>query len=162
MSEEGMSLENLQRFDSQFRKEYETRYAKGAHEMLASVPPEEIKSSVQKLGTSFEGKSILSSVQMLSLFARSNENPEAILTTIEREAEDFVKDSPTENHDGTWKDVKRVRELTQNSPMGNVTYLLWEKTAGKYKEIHGDWPQTDEEKQRLEEAIERAKTVKVS
>jgi len=39
---------------------------------------------------------------------------------------------------------------------------MWEKTAAKYKEIHGEIPQTPEEKQQLQEAKERAKTIKVS
>ena len=162
MLEEGMTLKTMQRVDSQINEEYETRHAKGAHEMLASTTPEEIKSLVRELGKNFDGTSILSSVQTLSLFARSSTDPKAILAAIEHDAEDFAKESPTESHDGTWRDVKKARELTQDSPLGNVTYLLWEKTARKYKETHGEMPRTDEEKRRLEEAKERTQKTKVS
>lgn len=158
----GPTLENMQRFDAQVNQEYMTRYATGAHEMLAAVTPDQIKSSVKEYETSFGGrKNILASVQSLAMFARSNVDPEAILTAIGRDAEDFAKDSPTEHNDGTWEDVRTMNELMANSPLGNITALLWEKTATVYKDRYGKMPETEEEKQRFEDAKVRAKTTKV-
>ncbi len=161
MAEEGISLENIQQMESQVRDEYELRYARGAHKMLSKHAPDEIKDSIRKWSNEFQGKSILSTLQDLSLFARNNDNPEALLKVIEDRAGNFVKDIPDEYNDGIWQDARKAREIASNAPWSNIAYLLWEKTAEKYKEMHGDIPETEEEKKQFEEAKQRAKTTKV-
>ena len=162
MAEDGITLENAQKFDAQVNKEYKVRYATGAHKMLSPLTPDEVRSEVQEISTKIEGKSIVSSLSSLSLFARSSENPEAILNAISGAADKFIKDEPNEYDDGTWKDVKTALELTKNGPLSNVAYLLWEETASKYEDIHGHIPQTAEEIKKFEEAKARAPKLKVS
>ena len=164
MAEGGISLENARQVDTQINREYELRSATGATEAVSRLTPNQIRNEVHGLEKAFEGKDILSTFQRTSLFAKTAKNPEALLKMIDSESERFVKDAPTETHDGTWLDIRRMKELTlaKNSELAQVANLLWEATARKYEERFGKMPQTPEEKQQFEEAKARAKETTVS
>lgn len=170
LKEFNMSLETKKKLDAvselvpQNKTEYEVRIANAAIEGFSSKSVDEVKESVAKLENEFgDKKEILSALKSIALFARTTDNPEALLNTIDQHAESFVKETPTEQHDGTWHDVRKARELAVNDiGINNVAHLMWEKTSRRYIDMYGEMPQTQEEKQKFEDAKKRATKLKVS
>ncbi len=190
MTDEGkISIQNVDQAREHTRVSNNEIMARNAISLIKTSPEKlgkppvtlgDMMEKVSILKNHLDGKqqieSALSSLSQISIASANREDdmrddPTNLLKEIGRFADKFAKDEPDEFHDGTWHDVVKVVKVIEDNPhdfsgipsLYNIAHVLREETLHVYMEKNdGKYPQTEEERQRIQEAMDDAKDVTIT